>query len=150
MLPILVTMWRMLLICCLPSSNDVCHYLIGFHFACLVFIVCLPDQNVCLPYLLQSFQTLDGTWLITEEVNKYVISSLFFILLFLLDIFLIFISNVIPKVPYTLPPPCSGECQGQEAGVGGLVISSLKQQQSPESRWTKLSSLRHIHERPDQ
>jgi hypothetical protein len=27
--------------------------------------------------------------------------------LFLLDIFFIYISNAIPKVPYTLPPPCS-------------------------------------------
>jgi hypothetical protein len=26
---------------------------------------------------------------------------------FLLDIFFIYISNAIPKVPYTLPPPCS-------------------------------------------
>jgi hypothetical protein len=26
---------------------------------------------------------------------------------FLLDIFLIYISNAIPKVPYTHPPPCS-------------------------------------------
>jgi hypothetical protein len=25
----------------------------------------------------------------------------------LLDIFFIYISNAIPKVPYTLPPPCS-------------------------------------------
>jgi hypothetical protein len=35
-----------------------------------------------------------------------------FLLLFLnffilLDIFFIYISNAIPKVPYTLPPPCS-------------------------------------------
>jgi hypothetical protein len=29
------------------------------------------------------------------------------ILLFLLDIFFIYISNAIPKVPYTLPPLCS-------------------------------------------
>jgi hypothetical protein len=28
-------------------------------------------------------------------------------LLFLLDIFFIYISNAIPKVPYTLPLPCS-------------------------------------------
>jgi hypothetical protein len=26
---------------------------------------------------------------------------------FLLDIFFIYISNAIPRVPYTLPPPCS-------------------------------------------
>jgi hypothetical protein len=26
---------------------------------------------------------------------------------FLLDIFFIYISNAIPKAPYTLPPPCS-------------------------------------------
>jgi hypothetical protein len=26
--------------------------------------------------------------------------------IFLLDIFFIYISNAIPKVPYTLPPPC--------------------------------------------
>jgi hypothetical protein len=31
----------------------------------------------------------------------------FLIYLFLLDIFFIYISNAIPKVPYTLPPPCS-------------------------------------------
>jgi hypothetical protein len=33
------------------------------------------------------------------------ISSVFFN--FLLDIFFIYISNAIPKVPYTLPQPCS-------------------------------------------
>jgi hypothetical protein len=27
--------------------------------------------------------------------------------IFLLDIFFIYFSNAIPKVPYTLPPPCS-------------------------------------------
>jgi hypothetical protein len=32
---------------------------------------------------------------------------LIFIYLFLLNIFFIYISNAIPKVPYTLPPPCS-------------------------------------------
>jgi hypothetical protein len=37
----------------------------------------------------------------------YKIVYLFFIYLFLLDIFFIYISNAIPKVPYTLPPPCS-------------------------------------------
>jgi hypothetical protein len=31
----------------------------------------------------------------------------FFFLIFLLDIFFIYISNAIPKVPYTLPLPCS-------------------------------------------
>jgi hypothetical protein len=30
-----------------------------------------------------------------------------FFLFFLLDIFFIYISNAIPKVPYTLPLPCS-------------------------------------------
>jgi hypothetical protein len=32
---------------------------------------------------------------------------LFFSSIFLLDIFFIYISNAIPKVPYTPPPPCS-------------------------------------------
>jgi hypothetical protein len=32
---------------------------------------------------------------------------LLFFFNFLLDIFFIYISNVIPEVPYTLPPPCS-------------------------------------------
>jgi hypothetical protein len=32
---------------------------------------------------------------------------LFFFFNFLLDIFFIYISNAIPKVPYTLPQPCS-------------------------------------------
>jgi len=31
----------------------------------------------------------------------------FFMYLFLLDIFFIYISNAIPKIPYILPPPCS-------------------------------------------
>jgi hypothetical protein len=31
----------------------------------------------------------------------------FFLIYFLLDIFFIYISNVFPKVPYTLFPPCS-------------------------------------------
>jgi hypothetical protein len=30
-----------------------------------------------------------------------------FIFIFYLDIFFIYISNAIPKVPYKLPPPCS-------------------------------------------
>jgi hypothetical protein len=33
--------------------------------------------------------------------------SFFFPKTILLDIFFIYISNAIPKVPYTLPPPCS-------------------------------------------
>ena len=32
---------------------------------------------------------------------------IFFFQAFLLDIFFIYISNVIPKAPYTVPPPCS-------------------------------------------
>jgi hypothetical protein len=68
-------------------------------------------------------------------VSKELAQSLFhrkfyFFLIFLLDIFFIYISNAIPKIPYTLPPPCSsthplpllanflcpstGESQGQE------------------------------------
>jgi hypothetical protein len=34
-------------------------------------------------------------------------TALFFYFIFLLDIFFIYISSDIPKVPYTLPPPCS-------------------------------------------
>ena len=34
-------------------------------------------------------------------------ASLALLLLLLLDIHFIYISNAIPKVPYTLPPPCS-------------------------------------------
>jgi hypothetical protein len=33
--------------------------------------------------------------------------SFFFIIYFLLDILFIYISSASPKVPYTLPPPCS-------------------------------------------
>jgi hypothetical protein len=35
------------------------------------------------------------------------IKTLVFLKIFLLGIFFIYISNVIPKAPYTLPPPCS-------------------------------------------
>jgi hypothetical protein len=46
-----------------------------------------------------------------HEDDKWMWKSqlLFFnlILFFLLDIIFIYISNAIPKVPYTLPPPCS-------------------------------------------
>jgi hypothetical protein len=34
-------------------------------------------------------------------------NAYFFCNYFLLDIFFLCISNTIPKVPYTLPPPCS-------------------------------------------
>jgi hypothetical protein len=40
-----------------------------------------------------------------ESITKFFL--LFFS--FLLDIFFIYISNAIPKVPYTLPLPCSQE-----------------------------------------
>jgi hypothetical protein len=33
--------------------------------------------------------------------------NIMFLFYFLLDIFFIYISNAIPKAPYTLPPPCS-------------------------------------------
>jgi hypothetical protein len=41
--------------------------------------------------------------------NHWNHTSILFIYLFiyLFDIFFIYISNAIPKVPYTLPPPCS-------------------------------------------
>jgi hypothetical protein len=35
------------------------------------------------------------------------ILTVYLFIYFLLDIFFIYISNAIPKVPYTLPPPCS-------------------------------------------
>jgi hypothetical protein len=42
---------------------------------------------------------------------KYVffknLNYVFIFQIFLLDIFFIYISNAIPKVPYTLSPPCS-------------------------------------------
>jgi hypothetical protein len=37
----------------------------------------------------------------------FIISPFFLLFFFLLDIFFIYISNAIPKVPYTLPLPCS-------------------------------------------
>jgi hypothetical protein len=40
-----------------------------------------------------------------SEDNNSVLKYIFKI--FLLDIFFIYISNAILKVPYTLPPPCS-------------------------------------------
>jgi hypothetical protein len=45
----------------------------------------------------------------TFSVSTSKVSFLFFkfIYLFLLEIFMIYISNAIPKVPYALPPPCS-------------------------------------------
>jgi hypothetical protein len=43
--------------------------------------------------------------LIIKKVVNVLLAFLFFF--FLLDIFFIYISNAIPKVPYTLPPPCS-------------------------------------------
>jgi hypothetical protein len=46
----------------------------------------------------------------TESTKKPEYSNIFFIFLqkqFLLDIFFIYISNAILKVPYTLPLPCS-------------------------------------------
>jgi hypothetical protein len=49
-----------------------------------------------------------------ERQNIIIIYLLLFIIIiigflfsFLLDIFFIYNSNAIPKVPYTLPPPCS-------------------------------------------
>jgi hypothetical protein len=42
---------------------------------------------------------------IVRNIDKVLYSKFFFNIL--LDIFFIYISNVIPKVPYTLPTPCS-------------------------------------------
>jgi hypothetical protein len=39
--------------------------------------------------------------------KQHQVNRLSFFLYFLLDIFFINISNAFPKVPYTLPPPCS-------------------------------------------
>ena len=41
------------------------------------------------------------------DIIRLEISFIIIILLFLLDIFFIYISNAISKVPYTLPQPCS-------------------------------------------
>jgi hypothetical protein len=49
--------------------------------------------------------------LITKEdiFLKFLLDILFIYISFFdfLDIFFIYISNAIPKVPYTIPPPCS-------------------------------------------
>jgi hypothetical protein len=47
-----------------------------------------------------------------RKISKYnpiskPVNSILFFLNFLLDIFFIYISNPIPKIPYTLPMPCS-------------------------------------------
>jgi hypothetical protein len=42
-------------------------------------------------------------WISMESANFLFL----FLLIFLLDIFFIYISNAIPKIPYTFPPPCS-------------------------------------------
>jgi hypothetical protein len=55
------------------------------------------------------------SWSIYQALLKLMIVQLYipecnelsFFFLFLLDIFFIYISNAIPKAPYTLPPPCS-------------------------------------------
>jgi hypothetical protein len=41
------------------------------------------------------------------ELVKPTWAASFFLIYFLLDIFFIYISNAIPDVLYTLPPPCS-------------------------------------------
>jgi hypothetical protein len=51
--------------------------------------------------ILESFM-----YTIISSANKEALTS-FFLILFLLDIFFIYISNAIPKVPYTIPLPCS-------------------------------------------
>jgi hypothetical protein len=57
-------------------------------------------KTICIYDLIKSLSFTwakhDGTWLFKKI---YV--------LFLLDIFFIYISNAIPKIPYTLPLPCS-------------------------------------------
>jgi F0F1-type ATP synthase membrane subunit a len=50
------------------------------------------------PYLIMMDDCFD------EMLDK---NSENFLKYILLDIFFIYISNIIPKVPYTLPPPCS-------------------------------------------
>jgi hypothetical protein len=45
---------------------------------------------------------------------------------FLLDIFFIYISNVIPKVPYTLPPPCSPTHPLPLLGPGATLYIAYK------------------------
>jgi hypothetical protein len=49
------------------------------------------------------------TQLVRDHIAETFAEVSFFIIiiLFLLDIFFIYISNAIPKVPYTLPLPCS-------------------------------------------
>jgi hypothetical protein len=51
--------------------------------------------------LLKNVKVIKMCHLIALAVNCDFFSN------FLLDIFFIYISNAIPKVPYTLPPPCS-------------------------------------------
>jgi hypothetical protein len=43
----------------------------------------------------------------TFSSMRFRVSGVLFSFHFLLDIFFIYISNAIPKVPYPLPPPCS-------------------------------------------
>jgi hypothetical protein len=61
----------------------------------------------CLLWLV--FVNVKQAWIIWEEGPLFFILPLFSIYLFiyLLDIYFIYISNAIPKVPYTLPLSCS-------------------------------------------
>jgi hypothetical protein len=63
----------------------------------------IPHMKVSKDYLffMQSSRSKN-----TRQAECSSFSSFLFIYL-LLDIIFIYISNAIPKVPYTLPPPCS-------------------------------------------
>jgi hypothetical protein len=52
---------------------------------------------------------------------------------FLLDIFFIYISNAIPKVPYTLPVPCSPTHQLPLPGPGIPLHGGRESSQDQES-----------------
>jgi hypothetical protein len=63
-----------------------------------------------LEYLIhsQAVSYLTHSQAVSYLIHSQAVSIIFLILIsFLLDVFFIYISNAIPKVPYTLPPPCS-------------------------------------------
>jgi hypothetical protein len=57
-----------------------------------------------------AYNTSGVSWTTLTNNSKefhVVLSFIYLFIYLLLDIFFIYISNAIPKVPYTLPPPCS-------------------------------------------
>jgi hypothetical protein len=61
-------------------------------------VICVPPPQIL---------ALEKDFQLHDIPVKAFIYLLNFIYLFILDIFFIYISNAIPKIPYTLPLPCS-------------------------------------------